>query len=234
MTMNGKTRIGILVSGSGSNLQAIIEAVEAERISGEIVLVVSNRADAYGLVRAQKHHIPTRVLEHAAFAEREHFESELARILIEAGVELVVLAGFMRVLGTTFLNCFPDRVINIHPALLPAFPGTHGQGQAYAYGVKLAGCTVHFVDEKVDHGPIIIQAAVPVLDNDDEESLAARILRCEHRIFPRALALYCSGKLKIEGRKVRIEGVDESCLADSFLLSFPELPGDDEQDGTYR
>ncbi len=221
MTVTRKTRIGVLISGSGSNLQAIIEAVEAGRIAGEIVIVISNRADAYGLVRARKHRIPTAVLEHTAFAERAAFDRELVRILEAAGVELVVLAGFMRVLTGAFLSRFPDRVINIHPALLPAFPGTHGQGQAFAYGVKLAGCTVHFVDEKVDHGPIIIQAAVPVLDDDDEESLAARILACEHRIFPRALALYCEGRLQLEGRRVRISGLDQARIAEMYLLSPP-------------
>jgi len=216
-------RMAVLVSGSGSNLQAIIEAVEAGRIHGEIALVVSNRPDAYGLVRAQKHGIRTLVIEHRSFAERRDFDYELARVLEEAGVELVVLAGFMRVLGAEFLSRFPDRVINIHPALLPAFPGTHGQGDAFDYGVKLAGCTVHFVDEKVDHGPIIIQAAVPVLDSDDRDALAARILKCEHRIFPRALALYCAGRLKIEGRRVKIAGLDEKVLAEQFLISCPEL-----------
>ena len=216
-------RMAVLVSGSGSNLQAIIEAVEAGRIHGEIALVVSNRPDAYGLVRAQKHGIRTLVIEHRSFAERRDFDYELARVLKEAGVELVVLAGFMRVLGAEFLSRFPDRVINIHPALLPAFPGTHGQGDAFDYGVKLAGCTVHFVDEKVDHGPIIIQAAVPVLDSDDRDALAARILKCEHRIFPRALALYCAGRLKIEGRRVKIAGLDEKVLAEQFLISCPEL-----------
>jgi phosphoribosylglycinamide formyltransferase-1 len=215
--------MAVLVSGSGSNLQAIIEAVEAGRIHGEIALVVSNRPDAYGLVRAQKHGIRTLAIEHRSFAERRDFDYELARVLEEAGVELVVLAGFMRVLGAEFLSRFPDRVINIHPALLPAFPGTHGQGDAFDYGVKLAGCTVHFVDEKVDHGPIIIQAAVPVLDSDDRDALAARILKCEHRIFPRALALYCAGRLKIEGRRVRIAGLDEKVLAEQFLISCPEL-----------
>jgi phosphoribosylglycinamide formyltransferase-1 len=215
--------MAVLVSGSGSNLQAIIEAVEAGRIHGEIALVVSNRPDAYGLVRAQKHGIRTLVIEHRSFAERRDFDYELARVLEEAGVELVVLAGFMRVLGAEFLSRFPDRVINIHPALLPAFPGTHGQGDAFDYGVKLAGCTVHFVDEKVDHGPIIIQAAVPVLDSDDRDALAARILKCEHRIFPRALALYCAGRLKIEGRRVKIAGLDEKVLAEQFLISCPEL-----------
>ena len=218
------TKIGVLVSGSGSNLQAIIDAVAAGRIAGEITMVISNRADAYGLTRARNHGIPTRVVAHEDFPDRRAFDLELARVLEAAGVELVVLAGFMRVLGREFLGRFPNRVINIHPALLPSFPGTHGQGQAFDYGVKLAGCTVHFVDEQVDHGPIIIQAAVPVLDDDDADRLAARILKCEHRIFPRALALYCAGRLEIVGRRVRITGIDQGCLADSFLLSCPDFP----------
>jgi phosphoribosylglycinamide formyltransferase-1 len=214
-------KIGVLISGSGSNLQAIIDAVQAGEIAGEIVLVISNVAEAYGLTRAANAGIATRVVDNRAFAHREEFDAELARILKAAGVELVVLAGFMRVVGPVFLKAFPDRVINIHPALLPAFPGTHGQGQAFAYGVKLAGCTVHFVDEEVDHGPIIIQAAVPVLDDDDEDRLAARILRCEHIIFPRALALYCAGRLEIVGRRVKISDPDSAALENSVLISYP-------------
>ena len=216
-------RIGVLISGSGSNLQSIIEAVEDGSIAGEIALVISNDEEAYGLIRAARYGIPTKVIKHGDYAQRHGFDQELALVLKESRVDLVVLAGFMRVLGAGFLAAFPGRVINIHPAVLPSFPGTHGQGQAFAYGVKLAGCTVHFVDEKVDHGPIIIQAAVPVLSDDSEERLAARILRCEHKIFPRALALYCAGKLRVEDRKVKISGVDESLLEEQFLISCPDL-----------
>ena len=212
-------KIGILISGSGSNLQSIIEAVKAGNIAGEIALVISNDAEAYGLTRAANHGIPTKVIKHDDYPERHAFDQELVHALKESRVDLVVLAGFMRVLGAGFLAAFPDRVINIHPAILPSFPGTHGQGQAFASGVKLAGCTVHFVDEKVDHGPIIIQAAVPVLSDDSEDHLKARILRCEHKIFPRALALYCAGKLRVEDRKVKISGVDESLLEEQFLIS---------------
>ncbi len=217
------TKIGVLISGSGSNLQSIIDAVKAGSIDGEIVLVISNDEKAYGLTRAAQFGIPTKVIKHKEYTQRQAFDQELLRVLQESSVELVVLAGFMRVLGASFLAAFPDRVINIHPAILPSFPGTHGQGQAFTYGVKLAGCTVHFVDEKVDHGPIIIQAAVPVLANDDEDCLAARILRCEHKIFPRALALYCAGKLRVENRKVFISGIDEALLEDQFLISCPAL-----------
>ena len=214
-------KIGILISGSGSNLQSIIEAVKAGSIAGEIALVISNDAEAYGLTRAANHGIATKVVKHGDFPDRQSFDQELVKVLEESQIDLVVLAGFMRVLGAGFLAHFPDRVINIHPALLPSFPGTHGQSQAFVYGVKLAGCTVHFVDEKVDHGPIIIQAVVPVLSDDNEERLAARILRCEHKIFPRALALFCSGKLQIEDRKVKISGVDETRLEEQFLISCP-------------
>ncbi|MBN2808966.1 MAG: phosphoribosylglycinamide formyltransferase [Deltaproteobacteria bacterium] len=214
-------RIGILISGSGSNLQSIINAVRMGTIAGEIVKVISNDEKAYGLTRAAEAGISTEVVKHGDYAGRAAFEEKLLSVLQEAAVELVVLAGFMRVLGAGFLAAFPDRVINIHPALLPSFPGTHGQAQAFTYGVKLAGCTVHFVDEQVDHGPIIMQAAVPVLADDDADRLAARILRCEHKIFPLALALYCAGRLRIEKRKVSILGVDETLLEDQCLISCP-------------
>ncbi len=216
-------KIGVLISGSGSNLQSIIEAVNAGSIVGEIALVISNDEAAYGLTRAAGYGIPTKVVKHGDYSDRHGFDQELVRVLKESRVDLVVLAGFMRVLGTGFLGAFPDRVINIHPAILPSFPGTHGQDQAFDYGVKLAGCTVHFVDEKVDHGPIIIQAAVPVLSDDSRDILAARILRCEHKIFPYALALYCAGKLLIKDRKVIISGIDESAFEDQFLISSPDL-----------
>ncbi|MBW1645742.1 MAG: phosphoribosylglycinamide formyltransferase, partial [Deltaproteobacteria bacterium] len=186
-------KIGVLISGSGSNLQAIIDAVEAGRVDGRIVLVLSNQAGAYGLERAARHGIPTAVIEHTAYPEREEYDRQLVRALRAADVDLVCLAGFMRVVTPVFLDAFPDRVINIHPALLPAFPGTHGQRQTFEYGTRFAGCTVHFVDSQVDHGPIIIQAVVPVLPDDDEDSLAARILRCEHRIYPEAVRLFCAG-----------------------------------------
>lgn len=215
------TKIGVLVSGSGSNLQSIMDAIKSGSIAGEIVLVVSNNEEAYGLTRAAQSGIPTKVIKHDDYSQRQDFDQELLRVLQDNSVELVVLAGFMRVLGASFLAAFPNQVINIHPAILPSFPGTHGQGQAFNYGVKLAGCTVHFVDEQVDHGPIIMQAAVPVLASDDEDRLAARILRCEHKIFPRALALYCAGRLQIKDRKVMISDIDEALLEDQCLFSCP-------------
>jgi len=215
------TKIGVLISGSGSNLQSIIEAVKSGRIDGEITVVISNEPAAYGLTRAADNGIATRVVKHNDYLERQDFDRELVRVLQESSVELVVLAGFMRVVGTGLLDAFPKRVINIHPALLPAFPGTDGQAQAFNYGVKLAGCTVHFVDEKVDHGPIIIQAAVPVLNGDSQDDLKARILKCEHKIFPQAIAFYCAGKLHIEGRRVVISGIDETLLSEQLLISCP-------------
>lgn len=215
------TKIGVLISGSGSNLQSIIEAVKSGSIDGEITVVISNDPAAYGLTRAADNGIATRVVKHGNYPERSDFDKELVRVLQESGVGLVVLAGFMRVVGTGLLEAFPDRVINIHPAILPAFPGTDGQAQAFNYGVKLAGCTVHFVDEKVDHGPIIIQAAVPVLAGDSKDDLKARILKCEHKIFPQAIALYCAGKLHMEGRRVMIAGIDETLLSEQTLISCP-------------
>ncbi|RLB68849.1 MAG: phosphoribosylglycinamide formyltransferase [Deltaproteobacteria bacterium] len=217
------TRIGVLISGSGSNLQAIIDAVEQGRVNGELVLVISNDPDAYGLVRAANHRIPTAVIVHTDYASREAYDRALVDALQAAGVELVCLAGFMRVITPVFINAFPEKIINIHPALLPAFPGTHGQGQTFAYGTRVAGCTVHFVDDQVDHGPIIIQAVVPVLPDDDEDALAARILRCEHKIYPEAVRLFCDGRLRIDGRKVKILGQEENAagLGETYLINPP-------------
>lgn len=211
------TRIGVLISGSGSNLQAIINAVEQGGINGELALVISNDPEAYGLVRAANHQIPTTILVHTDYPSREAYDRALVNSLEAAGIELVCLAGFMRVITPVFIEAFSGRIINIHPALLPAFPGTHGQGQTFAYGTRVAGCTVHFVDDQVDHGPIIIQAVVPVLPDDDEDALATRILRCEHKIYPEAVRLFCDGRLRIEGRKVKIldqeaDDLDGLCL----------------------
>jgi phosphoribosylglycinamide formyltransferase-1 len=201
-----KINIGVLVSGSGSNLQAIIDQIEQGRLPAEIKIVISNNPDAYALKRCSKHGIPVRVSSHLDFPKREDFDDQMASILKSYDVELVVLAGFMRVLTPAFLHAFPMQVMNIHPALLPAFPGTHVQQKALKYGVKFSGCTVHFVDEGVDTGPIIIQAVVPVYDGDTADSLSARILKEEHRIYPQAIQLYAKGKLKIKGRKVLIDG----------------------------
>ena len=193
---------GVLVSGSGTNLQAIVDRIGAGRLDCRLSIVVSNRPGAPGLARAEAAGIPTRVIDHRGFAKREDFDAALADALRAAGVELVVLAGFDRLVTTVLLEAFPLRIMNIHPALLPAFPGLHVQRKAVDHGVKVAGCTVHFVDEGVDTGPIIIQAAVPVYDDDTEETLSARILQQEHRIYPRAIQLFAEGRLEVQGRRV--------------------------------
>lgn len=199
-------KIAVLVSGGGSNLQSIIDSVESGTLKVEIVLVLSNKEGAFGLERAAKHQIPTAVIKHGEFPDREAFETRLMEVIDGHGAELVVLAGFMRVLTPHFVNHYHHRIMNIHPALLPSFPGTHGQKQALDYGVRHAGCTIHFVDEGTDTGPIIMQAVVPILPDDTEGDLSARILVEEHRIYPESLRLWSEGRLLIEGRKVRILG----------------------------
>ena len=199
--------IGVLISGSGTNLQAIIDAIEARKLDAKIQVVLSNRADAYGLARAKNHGIPTEVLDHKNFPSREAFDEAVIEILRARNVELVVLAGFMRLLSPVFVKAYSNRIMNIHPALLPAFPGLHVQKKAVEHGVRFSGCTVHFVNEECDEGPIIIQAVVPVFPDDTEESLAARILQQEHRIYPRAIQLYGEGRLRVEGRKVFVDGL---------------------------
>ena len=198
-------KLGILISGNGSNLQSIIDYIEKGSLKATIKIVISNNPDAYGLTRAKKHGIPVVVLKNGDFINKEDFDLELINILKNNSVDLVILAGFMRVLTPTFLKAFTQKIMNIHPALLPSFPGIHGQKQALEYGVKLSGCTVHFVDEGVDTGPIIIQSAVQVFDDDTEETLAARILKEEHRIYPQAIQFFAEGKIEIKGRKVRIK-----------------------------
>jgi len=194
--------IGVLISGRGSNLQAIIDAVGDGRLDARIALVVSNRADAYGLVRASEAGIETMVVDHKAHASREAFERVLVDGLRARDVRLVCLAGFMRLLGATFVGAFPNAILNIHPALLPAFPGLHAQRQAFDHGVKVAGATVHFVDTNLDAGPIVLQAAVPVLDEDTEDTLADRILAQEHRLYPAAIQRVLDGRWSIAGRRV--------------------------------
>ncbi len=199
-------RLGVLVSGSGSNLQAMLDRVASGSLAAEIALVVSNKPDALGLERARTAGIPTACVRHADFPERETFDRELVRVLLDAGVEWVALAGFMRILTPAFLTPFAGRVVNIHPALLPACPGIHAQAQQADHGVRLAGCTVHFVDEEMDHGPIIIQAAVPAFAGDDEATLSARILDLEHRIYPQALQWIAQGRVRLSGRQVIVDG----------------------------
>ena len=202
-------KLGVLISGSGSNLQSIIDHIEKGKLAAQIKIVVSNNAQAYGLARAQKHGISCAVLNHHDFAGREDFDCELIRILSGAGVELIVLAGFMRILTPSFLRAFPQKIINIHPALLPAFPGTHVQQKAIDYGVKFSGCTVHFIDEGVDTGPIIIQAVVPVLPSDNAETLASRILKEEHKIYPQAIRYFAEGRIFKSGRHVEIKNIQD-------------------------
>lgn len=196
--------LGILASGRGSNLQSILDAIAARRLDATVGLVVSDKPAAAALDRARAAEIATTVIAPAAFTSREAYDAEVVAVLEKAGVEVVVLAGYMRIVTPTLLHAFPHRVINIHPSLLPAFPGLHAQRQAVAHGVKVSGCTVHFVDEAVDSGAIILQAAVPVLDDDTETTLAERILGEEHRLLPQALQLYAEGRLTIQGRRVII------------------------------
>ncbi len=219
--MTSPLPLGILISGSGSNLQAIIDAIARQELAARIQVVVSNRTDAYGLLRAQQHGISTTVVDHKEFSSREAFETTLVQVLQAHQVELVVLAGFMRVLTPFFVRAFPQRIMNIHPALLPAFPGTHAQRQALQYGVRIAGATVHFVDEETDHGPIITQAAVPVYPDDTEETLGARILAQEHRLYPRAIQLFAEGRLEIRGRSVVVHNESRAPHA---TLRVPESP----------
>ena len=199
-----RLKIAVLASGSGSNLQAIIDEIKSGFLPVELALVLSDKPQAYALQRAKAAGVPTKVLLPADFASREDYDAELVRLLKASGAEAVALAGYMRLVTPVFLQAFSHRVLNIHPALLPSFPGLHGQRQAFEYGVKVAGCTVHCVDEGMDSGPIILQAPVPVLEDDDADSLAARILEQEHIIYPLALRLWAEGKLHIEGRRVRI------------------------------
>ena len=194
--------IGVLISGRGSNLQAIIDAIGDGRLDARIAVVLSNRADAYGLERARQAGIETVVRDHKAHPSREAYEAVLVEDLRARGVQLVCLAGFMRLLGATFVHAFPNRILNVHPALLPAFPGLHAQRQAVEHGVKVSGATVHFVDTHLDAGPIILQAAVPVLDTDTEDTLSARILVQEHRLYPEAIQRILDGGWRIEGRRV--------------------------------
>jgi phosphoribosylglycinamide formyltransferase-1 len=199
-------KIAILVSGNGTNLQSIIDAIEAGILDAKIAVVISNNPNAFALERARGHDIPTEVLPNSAYPSREEYDQKVVEILTNHSINLVILAGFMRIITATLINAFPMRIMNIHPALLPAFPGLNVQKKAIEHGVKFSGATVHFIDEGVDTGPIIIQAVVPVHDDDSEETLAARILKEEHRIYPQAIQLFAEGRLEINGRRVIIKG----------------------------
>jgi len=204
--------LGVLASGRGSNFQAIIDSIESGFLSARIAVLITDNSKAYALQRAEKHNIESLILTPENFTDKDAYYTHIARQLKMRGVELVILAGFMRVVGKPLIDEYPNRIMNIHPALLPSFPGLHGQRQAVDYGVKISGCTVHFVDEGVDTGPIIIQAAVPVYHDDTEETLSERILAQEHRIFPYAIKLYAEGKIAVEGRKVKIKGFRENSV----------------------
>jgi len=197
-----KKRIGVLLSGRGSNFEALADGVSAGRIpKAEIAMVLSNREGAPGIERAQARGLATRVIPSKGL-EREIYDRQVVAVLRDANVDLVCLAGYMRLLSPYFIAAFPQRILNIHPSLLPSFPGLESQKQALDYGVKFAGCTVHFVDENLDAGPIVLQAVVPVEDSDNESALSARILQEEHRIYSEAVKIVLEGKYKIEGRRV--------------------------------
>ena len=198
-------KVGVLVSGRGSNLQALVDAARRGELGGEVAVVVSNVEDAPGLDRARQAGIPAVFRDHRGM-KREAFDAEVVEVLRAHGVDLVCLAGFMRLLSPVFVRAFPGRILNIHPALLPAFPGLDAQHRALEHGVKVSGATVHLVDEGLDSGPIVAQEAVPVRSTDTPETLAARILEAEHRLYPRAVRLLLEGRCRVEGRRVIVEG----------------------------
>ena len=204
MSGNLPSRLGVLVSGNGTNLQAIIDRIEAGDISAEIACVISDKSDAFALTRAARHGIPVVVHENAGFPERQSYDATTVEILRSHKVDLVILAGFMRILTDVMVNAFPSAIMNIHPALLPSFQGLHAQQQAIDYGVRYSGCTVHFVDCGTDTGPIILQSVVPVEQDDTEATLSARIQKAEHQTFAAAIKLVVEGKIQVIGRKVRI------------------------------
>jgi phosphoribosylglycinamide formyltransferase 1 len=222
MAQRAPVKLGVLISGTGTNLQAIIDAAGRGELRAEIRVVISNRPGVQGLERARRQGIPTRVIEHRRFASREDFDRALVEALGEHGVELIVCAGFMRLLSPVMLAAFPDRVMNIHPSLLPAFAGVHAQKAALEHGVLFTGCTVFFVREGVDDGPIIVQAVMPVMPGDDEDILSERIRAQEHRIYPWAIQLFQEGRLTIEGRIVRI--ADFPAGDESLALVNPRSP----------
>ena len=198
---------GVLISGAGTNLQAILDRIAVGRLACTLRVVISNRPGVPGLGRAERAGVPTRVIDHRSFAGREEFDGAILAALREAEVELVLLAGFDRLITHTLIEAFPLRIMNIHPALLPAFRGLQAQAAARAYGVKIAGATVHFVDEEADHGPIILQGAVPIGPDDTEAEVRDRILAVEHEIYPTAIQFFAEGRLEVEDRRVRVRGM---------------------------
>jgi len=210
-------RITVLISGRGSNLAALLAAERAAALAGAVCAVISNRPDAAGLATAAAQGIATTVVDHTAYPDRERFETALAAAIDAGEPDLVLLAGFMRILGPGFVARYEGRMLNIHPSLLPAYPGLHTHRRALADGVRIHGCTVHFVTSDLDHGPIVAQGAVPVRPDDDEATLAARVLAVEHRIYPAAVRAFCEGRLVIAGRRVRV-------MAESVPTATLEVP----------
>lgn len=218
-----KINIGVIVSGSGSNFQSIIDQTENGNLDAVIKVVICNNPDAYALERAKKHNIPSVIIDHKDFKDRNEFDEKMIKVLKSYSVELVIMAGFMRVLTPLFIKAFHMRIMNIHPAILPSFQGIHAQERAFDYGVKFSGCSVHFADEGVDTGPVIIQSVVPVYDDDTADTLQERILKEEHRIFPQAIQLYAEGKLEVVGRRVHVKNhkkIDETPLHNPPLTRF--------------
>jgi phosphoribosylglycinamide formyltransferase-1 len=218
-------RIGVLASGSGSNLQAILDACASGEVPAQVAAVICNVPGARALERAQKAGVPAILLPHQGFPSREAYDAELVRTLRAHGATLVCLAGFMRLISRTLLDAFENKILNIHPSLLPAFPGMHAVRQALQAGVRVSGCTVHVVDAGIDTGPILVQAAVRVYDSDTEETLAARILTCEHRCYPHALRLFAEGRVSVQDGRARIEAGPRDEEARLFSPDLPPAEG---------
>ncbi|HMK50843.1 MAG TPA: phosphoribosylglycinamide formyltransferase [Thermodesulfovibrionales bacterium] len=211
-----RLNLGVLASGRGSNFQSIIDEISRGNLQADIRLLIVDKADAFAIERARKHGIDHLIVRPGDFTSKDHFYIKIVDELRKRDVELVILAGFMRIVGRRLIDAFPNRIMNIHPALLPSFPGLHSQRQAVEYGVRISGCTVHFVDEGMDTGPVISQAAVPVYHDDTEDTLSERILKLEHKIYPQAIRLFSEGRLEVQGRIVKIRGDRDS---NAFLLS---------------
>jgi phosphoribosylglycinamide formyltransferase-1 len=223
-------KLGVLLSGSGTNFQAILDAIDAKKLDAKVCVVISNVASAGGLERARAKGIPAIVIDHRRYGNRKDFDAAVVEVLVGHDVDYVVLAGFMRVVSSVLLDAFPMRVLNIHPALLPMFPGLNAQSQAFAYGVKMSGCTVHFVDAGTDTGPIIAQAVVPVMNADDDESLRQRILKAEHRLLPTVLQWLAEGRVTAkpgakgnERARVVLEGVEGAFIYDEPMTERDEF-----------
>jgi phosphoribosylglycinamide formyltransferase-1 len=214
-------KLGVLASGRGSNFQSIIDAISSSRLKAEIAILITDNPLAFAVERAKKHGIEYLVIRPKEYSSKDDFFIKIAEELKKRDVGLVVLAGFMRIAGKPLIDAFPNMIMNIHPALLPSFPGLHGQKQAIEYGVKISGCTVHFVDEGIDTGPVIIQAAVPVFQDDTEETLSERILKLEHSIYPEAIRLFSEGRIEIEGKRIRIK---EYVSSDISIVNPPIRP----------